>query len=111
MGSSPRWAGNVAFGTIFLVCVPSYYFCVKKRDFKEKWIELMMRANDIETSQNMPAQPQVDPFLSDSQDSNGSYIVGDQELYGRLQERKEWQSQTPTQDAKDVFQQVPVDKK
>lgn len=106
MGSSPRWAGNVAFGCMFLVFVPSYYFCVKKRDFKEKWIELMMRANDIETLEKMPAQPPEDPFLQSTSEKNEKYILGDQELYGRLQERKEWQTQTPTQDAKDVFQPV-----
>lgn len=108
MGSSPRWAGNVAFGCMFLVFVPSYYFCVKKRDYHEKYLELMMRANQIESAQQMPAQPTHDPFLSDEQDSSDSnnYVVGDQELYGRLQERKEWQKQTPTQDAKDVFQPV-----
>ena len=105
MGSSARWAGNVAFGTVFLVSVPSYYFCVKRRDFKEKWIELMMRANDIETAQSMPAQPRDDPFLS-----NEEGTLSDKELYGRLQERKEWQTQTPTQDVSQVFQEVPNDK-
>jgi hypothetical protein len=102
-------AGNVAFGTMFLVFVPSYYFCVKRRDYKEKYIELMMRANDIQTAENLPPQPMHDPFLSDANDEEEKYIVGDQELYGRLQERKEWQTQTPTRDASDVFQ--PVDKK
>ena len=67
----------------------------------------MMKANDIESSQHMPAQPEVDPFLKDPSNDDSDYIVGDKELYGRLQERKEWQTQTPTQDAKDVFQQVP----
>lgn len=72
----------------------------------------MMKANDIETSRQMPAQPEVDPFLTDSSNEDSSdYIVDDKELYGRLQERKEWQTQTPTQDAKNVFQQVPTDKK
>jgi hypothetical protein len=33
--------------------------------------------------------------------------LSDKELYGRLEERKEWQIQTPTQDAKQVFQEVP----
>ncbi len=109
MGSTPYMAGNVAFGTMFLVFVPSYYFCVKRRDYKEKYIELMMRANDIQTAENLPPQPMHDPFLSDANDEEEKYIVGDQELYGRLQERKEWQTQTPTRDASDVFQ--PVDKK
>jgi hypothetical protein len=102
MGSSPRFAGNAAFGTIFLVCVPSYYFCVKKRDFKEKWIELIMKANDVQPAKEMPLQPTENPFLSDEEGT-----LSDKELYGRLEERKEWQIQTPTQDAKQVFQEIP----
>jgi hypothetical protein len=101
MGSSPRFAGNAAFGTIFLVCVPSYYFCVKKRNFKEKWIELMMNANQVQAATEMPLQPMEDPFLSHDDDGN---LSTDQELYARLPEKKEWQSQTPTQDAAQVFQ-------
>jgi hypothetical protein len=104
MGSSPQFAGNAAFGTLFLVSVPSYYFCVKKRNFKEQWIELMMRANDVQFAEEMPLQPTEDPFLSDEQDGS----LSDQELYARLQERKEWQTQTPTQNATQVFsKQVP----
>ena len=103
MGSSPRFAGNAAFGTIFLVCLPSYYFCVKKRDFKEKWIELMMKANDVQSAREMPLQPTEDPFLSNEEEGT----LSDKELYGRLEERKEWQTQIPTQDAKQVFQEVP----
>jgi hypothetical protein len=108
MGSSPRLAGNAAFGTIFLVCVPSYYFCVKKRNFKEQWIELMMKANQVQSAEEMPLQPTEDPFLL-SGDDDGN--VSDQELYARLQERKEWQTQTPTQDVDQVFSQVPPKKK
>ena len=107
MGSRIHFAVNVGFLTFFLVSVPSYYFCFKARENKEKYVELMMRANAFEQAKDMPEEPPVGedhPFLQESKDGSGG--LG-QELVGELPERKEWQPPLPQQDAKDVFQHVP----
>jgi len=106
MGSSPYFAANVGFATTLLVTVPSYYFCYRTRENKEKYVELMMRANQFEHAKNMPEQAPIDqdhPFLK----KGGNNL--DHEFVAELPERKEWQDPLPQQDAKDVF--VKVDEK
>jgi len=102
MGSTPIFAINVGFATTFLVCIPSYYFCYRKREYKEQMIELMMRANDFQEAEHMPEQVPVEehPFL----DVEGDKVKG-KELVAHLPERKEWQTQIPQQDSKDVFKE------
>ena len=104
MGSTPLFAINVGFMTTLLVCIPSYYFCFRKREYKERLIEVMMRANDFQEADQMPAEipagpdhPFLDPVSGDTA------AVADQEYMAHLPERKEWQTQVPQQDAKDVF--------
>ena len=110
-----------------MVAIPSYYFCVKKRDYKEQLIQVMMRANDFQEASEMPPEipaGEEHPFLDDattfhSNDNDtstittttaggdggggGGAILTDREFVGHLPERKEWQTQVPQQDAKDVF--------
>jgi hypothetical protein len=43
MGSKPLLAGHVFFGTFMVVMVPSYYFCYRRREHKEKVIEMMSK--------------------------------------------------------------------
>jgi hypothetical protein len=123
MKSRPFFALNVGFATIWLVAFPSYYFCVKKRDYKEQLIQVMMRANDFQEAREMPPEipaGEEHPFLDDattifqSNDNDttaaaagggggGGTMLTDREFVGHLPERKEWQTQVPQQDAKDVF--------
>ena len=129
MGTRPLLSIHVGFFTTLLVCVPSYYFCVRKRDYKERLIEVMMRANDFQEAKEMPPQapagkdhPFLDPVtaaiadadataIHDFDTSSSSYAsdtgrsstIADKEFVAHLPERKEWQTQVPQQDAKDVF--------
>ena len=99
MKSTPLFAINVGFVTTMLVCLPSYYFCVRKREHKEKLIEVMMRANDFQEATDMPPEtPAGDehPFMDPGSLQDAEYVA-------HLPERKEWQTQVPQQDAKDVF--------
>mmetsp|Transcript_24120 Transcript_24120/g.28938 ORF Transcript_24120/g.28938 Transcript_24120/m.28938 type:complete len:177 (-) Transcript_24120:269-799(-) len=104
MGSNPFFAVNVGFATTLLVTVPSYYFCFRRREHKYKVIELMMKANDFQTHEEMPAEPKIKehPFLKDDNETK----LTNKEYQGYLKERKEWQTPTPTQDAADVFKEV-----
>lgn len=43
MGSKPLLAGHVFFGTFMVVMVPSYYFCYRRREHKEKVIGMMSK--------------------------------------------------------------------
>jgi hypothetical protein len=100
---------NVGFGTFFLVYGGSYYFCVKRRDYREKMIELMMQLNRFEHAEVMPEPVPVDelhPFVlpDDQRERPQQYVA-------HLPERKDWQPQLPTQDAADVFQPVDTKKK
>mmetsp|Transcript_41213 Transcript_41213/g.46836 ORF Transcript_41213/g.46836 Transcript_41213/m.46836 type:complete len:171 (+) Transcript_41213:118-630(+) len=102
MGSAPFFAINVGFLTTFLVCVPSYYFCYRTRENKEKLIELMMKANEFQEVENMPEEVPVGkdhPFLEPAAVEG----VKNKEYVAHLPDRKEWQTQVPQQDAKDVF--------
>lgn len=116
MGSPPMFAVNVGFAATLMVCVPSYYFCVRKRDYKERLIEVMMRANDFQEASEMPPEVpagEEHPFLdeqssmssvsSDDTTTTTTTKLVDREFVGHLPERKEWQTQLPQQDAKDVF--------
>jgi hypothetical protein len=102
MKSNPMFAVNVGFATLFLVSMPSYYFCYRRRENKERMIELMMKANDFSSAEEMPEEPKIGqdhPFLEE----RGNLET--KEYVAHLPERKEWQTQVPQQDAKDVFQE------
>lgn len=103
----PR-AVNFGFATCFLVMNGSYYFCVKRRDYHEQIIELMMQYNAIEPASSMPEQIPVDanhPFVEPAVQPDAPDAVPADKLYvAKLPERKEWQTQLPTQDAEDVFE-------
>ena len=101
MGSRSFFAINMGFATTLMVAIPSYYICVRKRQYKEELIELMMRANDFQHAKDMPPEtpPGEDhPFLEPSEDKNLNT-----EYVAHLPERKEWQTPIPQQDAKNVF--------
>ncbi|KAL3761286.1 hypothetical protein ACHAWU_010199 [Discostella pseudostelligera] len=112
MGSRSLFAGKVAFGTAFLVVVPSYYFCYRKREHQEHVIELMMAVNDFRPGEEMPETIPLDkdhPFLDvrDVADGEkGSERDLQKEFVARLKEKKEWQEPYRTQDAEDVFKEV-----
>jgi Protein of unknown function (DUF3767) len=105
---------NVGFASVFVVMGGSYYFCVKRRDYQEEMIELLMRLNTFEHAQNMPPERPIDathPFMvpSDAADDNGSHsdattFVPAKQYVAVIPERKEWQAPVPTQDAADIFQ-------
>ena len=48
MQSRRQFAANVGFASLMVVYVGSYYFCVKRRDYREQMIELMMKLNSFE---------------------------------------------------------------
>lgn len=64
----------------------------------------MMRANDFQEAEEMPPEVPVGedhPFL----EKGGNVNNQTKELVAHLPERKEWQTQVPQQDAKDVFKE------
>lgn len=102
MRTTVTTAVNVGFATVFVVMGGSYYFCVKKRDYQEQMIELMMKFNAAAHVEEMPEQIPVDdrhPFVEPSDD-------GPQYTVANLPARKEWQDPLPTQDFQDVFKPV-----
>ena len=111
MRSPTQFAANVGFGSLMVVYVGSYYFCVKRRDYKEQMIELMMKLNSFEHALNMPQQPPVDehhPFVRPAdnigdEDASSSVVPTERQYVAHLPERKEWQKQLPTQEASQVF--------
>lgn len=110
MKSHPLFAGNVAFGTVVLVALPSYYFCFRRREHQEHVIEMMMAVNDFRPGEEMPATVPMDqnhPFLSvnDKVDGNVDRDL-QKEFVARLKEKKEWQEPHQTQDADEVFKEV-----
>jgi hypothetical protein len=127
MESRPRFAFNVAFLTFNLVCIPSYYFCYRKREHKEQMIEMMMKANDFAPLQEMPPSvPLTDhPFLmpadhGEIQDHhNQDMTTGTDKGQARkpmeyrawLKEWKEWQrpKQENHRDMATIFQPSPQD--
>eukprot|EP00977_Amphora_coffeiformis_P023085 scaffold12163_cov176-Amphora_coffeaeformis.AAC.24 len=107
MQSRKQFAANVGFASLMVVYVGSYYFCVKKRDYREQMIELMMKLNSFEHALNMPEQPPIDerhPFVRPVVEGNeDAQAVPERQYVAHLPERKEWQKQLPTQEASEVF--------
>lgn len=113
MQSKRRFASNVGFASLMVVYVGSYYFCVKKRDYKERMIELMMKLNSFEHALNMPQQQPIDdhhPFVRpvDENETEQQQAIPERQYVAHLPERKEWQGQLPTQAASDVFEALPT---
>jgi hypothetical protein len=105
MQSRRQLAANVGFASLMAVYVGSYYFCVKRRDYRERMIELMMQLNSFDHALNMPQQPPVDeihPFVRPEGEEDTAAVPARQYV-AHLPERKEWQSQVPTQEASQVF--------
>ena len=113
---------NIGFSTVFLVMGGSYYFCVKRRDYQEQMIELLMQLNTFESVQNMPPERPVDethPFVvpdnSTAEDDTSTSTntphkpIVTKQYVANIPERKEWQTPIPTQDAANIFQ--PYDNK
>ena len=106
MQSPTTRAVNIGFATVFTVFTGSYYFCVKRRDYQEQMIELMMRLNTFEHASNMPEERPIDethPFVIPATEEDEDAIPKKQYV-AHLPERKDWQPQLPTQDAANVFQ-------
>jgi hypothetical protein len=109
MASPTKFAVNIGFSSLMVVYVGSYYFCVKKRDYREKMIKIMMQLNSFEPAAGMPEQVPYDelhPFVEAAEDGQ-SGIPAERQYVANLPERKEWQPQLPQQDADKVFQEVP----
>jgi hypothetical protein len=109
MSSRPSLAVNAGFATFFAVYFGSYYFCVRRRDYKELMIEQMMKLNAFEHALQMPEPVPLDenhPFV----EPVGDAADGPPKQYvAHLPERKEWQPPLPPQDASAVFR--PADDK
>ena len=107
MKSSPLFVLNSAFVTTALVAAPSYYFCYRRREHKEATIEMMMKANDFQHSEEMPEPiPNAEhPFLEEM-DNEKTDSLKQKEFVARLKEKKEWQKQDPMDDASNVFKEV-----
>jgi hypothetical protein len=103
MGSSTRFAGNVAFISMFVVGGGTYYFCCKRRDYQERMVEAMMKMNAFEHASQMPAQTPLEehPFQKPG-DEDGRGIAG-QEFRGFVKEKREWQPKDETKDMTEVF--------
>ena len=120
MQSPTRTAIHVGFGSLMIVHLGSYYFCVKRRDYREKMISMMMQLNAFEPADNIPETVPLDanhPFVSpvnnnnNNQDNAAIPIPAERQYVAQLPERKEWQKPLPTQDVADVFQEVPPSSK
>jgi hypothetical protein len=117
MSSHTQFASKIGFATIMGIYAGSYYFCVKRRDYQEQMIQLMMRLNTFDHAVDMPAQRPMDenhPFVApithtdtDNADSNALANVAPTIQYvAKLPERKEWQKQLPIQqELSQVFQE------
>lgn|ERR1719401_400016 len=112
MKSHPLFAGNVAFGTVALVALPSYYFCYRRREHQERVIEMMMAVNEFRPEDEMPETVPLNqhhPFLSIENKMDGN-AGGDgdlqKEFVAHLKEKKEWQEPHPTRDASEVFKEA-----
>lgn len=99
MGSTTRFAVNVGVVACLGVAGTSYYFCCKRRDYKERMIEVMMRLNAFEHASQMPEETPLEehPFARPGGDHPG------REFRGLLKEKKEWQPRDETKAIKDVF--------
>lgn len=98
MGSRTGFAVNMGVLSACGVAMTSYYFCCKRRDYKERMIEVMMKLNAFDHASQMPEETPLEehPFAKPGG-------VPDREFRGFLQEKKEWQPKEPTKDMKDVF--------
>lgn len=103
MKTHPSWVFFSVLGTMTIVTFPSYYFCHKRRDHKEQMIEMMMKANDFQHSEEMPEPipKEEHPFL-DVEGERENEDKRRKEFVARLKEKKEWQKQHPMTD---FFQQ------
>ena len=92
MGTSPRNAGHIFFGTFMVVMLPSYYFCYRRREHQEQVIEAMMKYNQFGHANEMPAETPLDehPFWEKT-DKQSSTNKHESEFRGLIKERKEWQ--------------------
>ena len=71
----------------------------------------MMKLNSFEHALNMPATVPVDknhPFVEPGDGEGTDTTVPAKQYIANLPERKEWQSQLPTQDAGNVFTEEPL---
>jgi len=101
MGTSPRMAGHVFFGTCMLVMLPSYYFCYRKREHQEEVIEMMMKYNRFGHAKELPPEPPLEehPFWEKlgeedrrrQDDDTATTAKHAAEYRGMIKERKEWQ--------------------
>ncbi|KAL7575374.1 hypothetical protein ACA910_001887 [Epithemia clementina (nom. ined.)] len=111
MQSRMTFAIHVGFVTMMAVNLGSYWFCVRRRDYQEKTIEMLMRYNQFLTADQMPPQIPIDdnhPFLKPSEDPDRA--IPEAQYVVELPGRKEWQPPLPTQDAAQVFQQEKSEK-
>jgi len=112
MRSATATAVNMGFLSFFTVYVGSYYFCVKRRDYRERMIELMMQLNAFAPASEMPEplpidehHPFVAPVVDSEQASSERGIPVQRQYVANLPERKEWQKPLPTQEVAAVFQE------
>jgi hypothetical protein len=115
-----RMAIHVGFVTLSIVYVGSYYFCVKRRDYREKMINLMMELNSFVPATEMPDPIPIDhnhPFVepidhsaaattSSNPDMSHHIVPAQRQYVAHIPERKEWQTPIPTQDAGSMFRPV-----
>ena len=121
MQSSTPTAVHAGFASFFVVYLGSYYFCVKRRDYQEHLIELMMKLNSFEPAVEMPEPLPINehhPFVlpvksSTSNSTSNSSSTTEQPNAGpprqyvaHLPERKEWQKPLKPQDPQELFRPV-----
>ena len=64
----------------------------------------MMKLNSFQPAEEMPEPVPIDdnhPFVTPGSETDG--MPGERQYVAHLPERKEWQTQVPTQDAANVF--------
>jgi hypothetical protein len=104
MGTSPRNAGHVFFGTAMFVMLPSYYFCYRRREHQEEVIEMMMKYNRFGHATDMPPEPPIEehPFWQKAGGDSNTSSDHESEYRGMIKERKEWQK-PKDQSIEDIF--------
>jgi Protein of unknown function (DUF3767) len=112
MQSRTSFAVNVGFGSLSVVYVGSYYFCVRRRQHQEKMVGLLMQLNQFEHASEMPEPLPIDehhPFVRpvSKGDTSVTYVLPGERLYeGNLPEPKEWQAPIKGQEMRDVLKPV-----
>lgn len=114
MGSRPTRSLNFAFGAALVVILPSYYFCVRNRDHKDKMVEIMMKANAFEPQEEMPEHVPIEdhPFLKPNDQNNKNGSNPEEARLGKVYEffqrsKKDWEKPAPmAEDASKVFKEV-----